>query len=358
MSRSRILKYFPTPTYLDMPFVGIEVADRSVRFFEFEKSGGKFAIKQHGERSLPAGTITSGDIVNSGAIVSVLSAIQKEIGTHFVSASLPEEKAYLFKTEIPKVDRKEIRGAIELLLEENVPIKPNEALFDYEIIKSDARDHLDVSVSVLPEKTVFDFVEVFEKSGFQPLVFEVDAQASAHAVIPANDSQTYFVANIGAMRTGLSIVSDGVVYYSSTMGLGGNALTSAIEKQMKVTTAEAEVRKREKGLIGAKQNMELFFSLMSTMSVLRDEVNRLYGYWQNLKRTKHGLGDIKTVILCGSDAAIPGFVEYFSDALASKVTLADVWVNAGLDTSFVPSIPFAESLDYATAIGLAMPKTD
>jgi Tfp pilus assembly PilM family ATPase len=48
---------------------------------------------------------------------------------------LPEEKAYLFTTSIPKVAQKDIRSAIEFKMEENVPIPASDLVFDFLVCK-------------------------------------------------------------------------------------------------------------------------------------------------------------------------------------------------------------------------------
>lgn len=341
-----------------MPAVGLDVGDHTIRFVELIEGKKGFSIKRWGKQELPLGTIQSGDIVKRPELVSALSAL-KELGISYVHAPLPEEKAYLFSTEIPRVPKKEIRGAIELLLEENVPIKPSEAVFDYEIVKTESPDHYSVSVSVLPEAVVSSYLSVYEEAGVIPLLFIIDVQAIAEAVVKENDPKTYFVVNVSSTRTTLSIVGQGVVYFTSTVALGADSLTAAFEKQLNLSEEEAKKRKQKDGFVGSKPNMELFFSLMSSLSVIRDEMNRLASYWDNLKRSKPNLPDIAEIIFSGSDASIPGFVDYFSLVMKYKVRLANVWSNIYHHSdSDVPPIPFEESLDYATAIGLSLPKTD
>jgi type IV pilus assembly protein PilM len=359
MKRSRFYKFFPTPAYLRMPAVGIDVSDHTIRYVELVEGKKGFSVKRWGVRDLPVGTIQSGEIVKRAELVSALSTLKEELGFYYVHAPLPEEKAYLFTTEIPRVSKNEIRGAIELLLEENVPIKPTEAIFDYEIVKTESQDHYDVSVSVLPDTVVQNYFSVYEEAGLVPLVFIVDAQATAEAVVKKDDEKTYFIVNVGSARTTLSIVGQGVVYFTSTVALGGDSLTLAFEKQLHLEKKEANERKKKDGLIGSKSNMELFFSLMSSLSVLRDEMNRLAGYWNNLKRSKTQLPEISEIVFSGVDASLPGFIEYFSLVMEYRVRLANVWSNI-YETieGAVPPIPFEESLDYATAIGLSLPKTD
>ncbi len=358
MQRSRFLELFPTPAYLQMPAVGIDVSDHTIRFMELVLHKQQLVVRRWGSRELPMGAMVNGEVLSRDAVVIALKEIKKELGVRYVHASLPEEKAYLFATEIPRIPKKEIRGAIELLLEENVPIKPQESVFDYELIKSLYREQYEVAVSVLPESVVTSHIMLFEEAGFEPLVFVVDAQAIAGAVVPFDDSEARFVVHIGSARTILSVVAKGVVYFSSTVAIGADTFTATFERELKLTREQAIEQKKKDGLVGAKQNMELFFSLMNLLSVLRDEMNRLVIYWDNLRRSKAEAPELASIIFTGSDAILPGLIEYFSLVMNRPTTLANVWANVLREGDDIPPLHFDESLDYATAIGLALPKTD
>lgn len=341
-----------------MPAAGVDVSDGYIRHVELTPARGGFVVHKWGAKEIPVDAIRGGEIAKRQDLVTALSTLREETGFHHIHAALPEEKAYLFSTEIPRVTKKEIRGAIELLLEENVPIKPDESVFDYAIIRVPIRDHIDVSVSVLPRAIVESYVALYEEAGMTPLVFIVDAQAVAEAVVPQGDNNTHFIVHVGKTRTTLSIVGQGAVYYTSTVAIGSDTLTATFARELNIDEKEAHDKKWSDGLVGVKKNMELYFSLMSTLSVLRDEMNRLLGYWETGHRGKHNLPDVGDIIFSGSDASIPGFTDYFALAMGKTARLADVWANVPLHANEVPPIPFRESLDFATAIGLALPKTD
>jgi len=355
MITKNFLYYFPTPSYLKMPAVGVAVADRFIRFVELEGRAGDFKVKRYGERPLPDGT-EGATAARDPKVVEILRELRRELGTPFVNVALPEEKSYLFKTELPAVEKSAIRPALELRLEEFVPIKLSEAIFDYDVIEHRshaAAGHLDLSVSVLPTAVANDYLNLFTEAGFTPLSFEIEARAAARAVVGKDDRRTFMLVNIGRIKTGLAIVSDGTVHFTSTVPVGGDIFTQAIKKHRGVSFEEAERIKKETGIVTTKKNIELFFSLMSTLSVFRDEMNRLAGYWSS-KGSREGEGRIDAIILSGSEVGLPGFEEYFMMSMKIPVETANVWVNVNSFDRYIPPIPRISSLDYAAAIGLAL----
>ncbi len=337
-----------------MSAVGLDISDVSMRFIELIEKRKSFVIGRFGERAIPRGIIESGEVKKPAELRALFSALKKEHGLDFVTMSLPEEKAYLFDMRLPKMKYRDIRGAIELGLEEHVPIRVDEALFDYDIEK-ETENGIEVSVSVVPRALVDGYLEAFSGSGLAPLAFEIEAQSLARAVVPKEDKHSYMIVDFGRTRTGIAVVSEGMVEFTSTILVGGDSLTDAIAKNMKVSYDEAEKIKREKGISGVAENEDLSLALMSAVSILRDEVVKQQAYWET-HNDEYGKKRpvIQKIYLCGGDSNLAGFAEYLAEGLSMPVELANTLVNVNKLDEYVPEISFSDSLRYATALGLAL----
>lgn len=358
--KSRFLDLFPVPTFLEMRPFGLALSERAIHALEFVKGPHGVTVGRFGMREIPAGAIKEGYVNDKDVVTEVLRSLQKELSMEFVSASLPEEKAYVFKTKFPRsggiID---FRQSIELRLEENVPLTASEAIFDYTVIPEHTEtDHIDISVSVLPRKVVATYLEIIRAADLKPVLFGIEPEAVSRAVIARDNLGVFLVVNVGEVSTSLSIVSSGVVQLNLTIPIGGSAFTVAIEKHFSVDTASARRIKEERGFVKNKENMELFLSLMNTVSSIKDEVNKLFIYWQTRQDHVGPLGrKIEKIILCGRDSNLAGFDEYLSAAVKIPVEVGNVWQNAFSHDDCVPPISFLDSFDYASAIGLALPET-
>jgi type IV pilus assembly protein PilM len=348
-------KFFPVPEYMAMPAVGLDISDQSVRFLELERKGNYFSVGRYGEKKVPKGIMEGGKLKDVAGMKEVLRTIQKEQNFSFVNVSLSEEEAYLFRMKVPPVKLRELRGSIDLQIENYVPLKASEVVFDYEIIHEDESGY-DVEVSALPKGVAQDYFDLFNETNLTPLVFEIEAQAIARSVIKRRDKETYMVVDFGETRTGISVVSEGVLMFTSTLdAVGGHSLNEAIEKNFKVTSEEAETMKREQGIRKTIGKNDLFQALIGPISVLRDEINRHYVYWHTYKEEgKKDREKIEKVILCGGDGNLLGITDYLSASLKLPVVRADIWANVDYREGFVPEIEFNDSLRYATAVGLAL----
>lgn len=352
------LRMFPPPSYLSMPSVGVDISDHSVRVVDLKRKRGRLSMERFGRKAIPDGTLSYGDIKNRQVLEDVLKELKSEQKLSFVRCSLPEEKTYLFKTTVPAaLKHKEVRENINFQLEENVPIKASDAVFDYVFLKNpnNSSKEVDVVVSVFPKQLVESYLDLYRSAGLTPLSFEMEANSIARALIPRGDQNCYMIVDFGQQRTGLSIVDKEVVQFTSTVEVGGNILTAAIQKQFNISFEEAEKIKQEETFVVHGAHREFFSSLMNSVSALSDEINKHYIYWHLHKDRK---GDdnspIQKIIFCGGDANLGGFIEHLSLSLKTRVELGNVWSNILSLEEEVPEMSFATSLSYATAIGLAI----
>ncbi len=342
-----------------MSATGLDISDQAIRFIEFSKNETGLSPAFFGEEKLPQGLIVSGEINKKDELIKILSSLRQKYSLSFVRASLPEEKAYFFKTEIPNVENSEIRQSIEFRLEENVPLRAEEVLFDYSIINKahEKNDHLDVTVSVIPKRVAESYAEVLEISGLTAVSFEVESNAIARSVVKKGSRESIMIINIRNHVTTVTLMRDGVVRFTAAFAAGGNLITEALQKNFSVSFEKAEKMKNEKLYSENKESIALFFSLASIVSVIKDEISKFYSYWlaKNDSNGESG-GKISKIILCGKDTAIVGLKEYLSQSLKIEVETAEVWANAFSLSDRLPEIDFLESLNFAVAIGLAIPQ--
>jgi len=358
MKQKTFYKFFPPPKFLEMPAIGLDISDESIHFLELSAGKGGFVVKNFGEKKIPKEIIKSGEIKDTEKLSKILSAIASKFSSNFVNVSLPEQRAYLLKLRIPKIKRSEIRNSLELQLEDNVPIPASEAVFDYDIIEEREKD-IEVALAVFPSNTIGNYITALKNSRLVPISFEIESQAIARSVIPHGDRGTFMVVDFGKIKTGISVVSEEIVRFTSTIDIGGFILDKSIEKLMSVSLEKAEEIKKEKGIIKDEENGELFLTMMSFVGVLKEEINKHYIYWHTHK-DQYGSKrpKIEKIILCGGDANLIGLPEYLSSGLHVPVEIANVMVNVNSFERYIPPVDFNKSLCYATSIGLALKRSN
>ncbi len=354
MLKNAFSKFFPTPVFLSMPSFGLDISDESLKFMELLPGNEGLRTGRHGERSIPAGVIEAGKIINPKRLEEILISLRAEDGVHSVRVSLPEEQVYLFSLKLDKLGLVKIREGIELALEEHIPIPAQDAIFDYDIVKEDSKSFY-LQVAAIQKNVVESYLAVFANAGIYVNAFELEAEAIARAVIKKGDMDTYMIVDFGQMRTGIFIVSHGMVMFTSTLEVGGVMLTNMIKKSFNVSYEEAEEMKKKYGLARNHENKEIFAVLLNSVSILRDEIVKHFLYWHTHKDEEgNNNPPIKSIILCGGDSNLIGLPDYFSVSMKNEVSMADVWVNIRNTQKEVPGISFKRALSFASAIGLAL----
>lgn len=342
-----------------MPAVGIDVSKDALRFLELTSTKHGLVVSRFATRNFPLGIVAEGHVQDKKRFGEIVASLAHDYQLSFANISLPEEQAYLANMRIPRVTHKEIRDAIELHLEEYVPITAADAVFDYVLVEDVAgrqKDTLDVVVSVIPRALVEEYLDIFRGTGIIPKAFELESQAIARAIIPAGDHGTFLVADIGKMETDVFVVGGGVVQFSALLDIGGFHLTQAVEKALGVNADEAEGLKIKYGLVGGEKEAALHNAIFPVVTNLRTQLLRHYTYWQTHHNEKIG-GGIECIYLTGGGANLRGIEEYLATELDVAVNIANPWVNVASFDTAIPPIPLAESHGYTAAIGLALRNT-
>ena len=358
MSRANFLRLFPTPRYLAMPAVGVDISDQSIKFMQLAFRRGQIVIERYGEKPIPVGVIESGTIRDSASLIKILTELKSEHQLTEVVASMPEEEAYIARLTLPTMKPSELRGSIELQLEEYVPLPAGEAVFDYEVIEApgNKQGNYELAVSALPRRTVASYTEAFAGAHLRSLAFEVEAHAIARSVVPAGEDRLAMIVDFGKTRTSFFIASGWSVVFSATAkSIGGEDITTAVQKALNLSHDQAEKLKVERGLLTAHSQRELFFAMMPIVSVLRDEITKHQNYWETHRKEHGHLGRrLEEVIICGGQATLPGLIDYLNMNLDLPVMLGNPWRNVFSFEKYIPPINLNQALRYTTAIGLSL----
>jgi type IV pilus assembly protein PilM len=356
VSKNKFL--FPPPDFLTLPAVGIDISDRSIKYAELIRNGDSYHLGRFGEVSLPPGVIEDGRIVTSSKLTEILKKLAQEKNLSFVRAALPEEQIYFFQTRVSSEARENLRETIELSLEDHIPIPASETVFDFEITGQTNTD-IDVVVTAASVAVIQSYADAFHDAGMTLLSFELEAEAETRAVVHPEDKTATLLLDFGRTRTGIAIVYNGAVHFTSTISVGGQVLTDTLVKHFNISPEEAEAMKREFGMRRNSPRSDLFSLLLNNIAVLRDEINKHIIYWNTHLNDTSGASRpmIEQIVLIGGDSNLAGLPDYLSASLHLKAVVADIWTNVKFPNNNVPELSRNDSLGYATSIGLALHDT-
>lgn len=357
---------FPHPSWLELPVIGLDISDRSFKYLKLEspKSWEHEAedprslrrIAYYGEAEVPDGVVTGGEVMQVEALAKLLRTTlgPLERKAAFVSFALPEERGFVRAVALPKLHPSEVRSAIELQLDELVPLSPAEAVFDIDVASVDGSGRItEAVVYAFPRTTLLSYTSAIEGAGLRPVLAESEMHSLARSVIPQGETGTVMIVDAGRTRTTFCIAYQRIVRFSSTVQISGGGLTSAIAKATGKDEAEAEKMKRSFSFDAAK-DQKMHDAVVGGLTNMAEEMRQRIAYWETheSKRTSFQVPAVRKIYLTGGESQIAGYAEYLSKTLKIPVMRAEPWKQVFDIESYIPPLASSETLSYSTALGL------
>ena len=344
---------------------GLDISDLSLKIIKLQKSGSFFRLASFGETKIKPGIIEGGEIKDENALVAIVKEAVSNVSgekfkTRHVVASLPEEKAFLQVIQLPLMGDAEAKKAAQFEAENYIPLPLDQVYIDSQVVPPilNHLDHTDVLLAAIPKRTVDPYLSVFKKSGLKPLALEIESQAISRALVKGEEtSRPLLIVDLGATRTSLIIFSGRSLRFTSSIAISSLKFTQAISSGLAVAPGKAEQLKIKYGIEDSKTGKNIFKILAQHLNSLTAQIKKYLDYY--IEHTGHehipksGRG-VEKILLCGGGANLKGIADFLSANLKIDVELGNPWVNIlPRPLKEVPELHYAESLRYATALGLA-----
>ena len=333
--------------------VGVDISDSSIKLLQLDTDG---SILAYGSGLLPDGVVRDGFIYNKELFAETLKTLLKN--TQPTSLSLehvllravicvPESKLFTHHTKLPKHIKV---GDIETYIKEDaqkiIPFNLADLYWDFHL--SEKKGERYATFVGAPKYNVDNYVAALTFAEMKPALIVGELSSLAYSLLTSTStSSAYMIADIGARTTNIgTFYGSTVASFSATVSVGGDKLTNALVESLQVTTQEAEIIKREKGLRESTGDAKAFNILRLQCEEIVEALQQAKTYFE----TTNGQS-ISHVILCGGTALMPGLVKYFSKALSVEVSLADPFLNIKNREVIKMDIP---EVFFTTVVGLAL----
>lgn len=354
-----LARWFPTPEMIYPPAAGIDISDGSIKWLALAPYKSRYRVETYGEIALERGIVVGGAVQDVGALAGALAELKGRLGRITCAhAALPEEAAYVFEMHIPDgTDHEQAVSMIEFAFEGRVPIAPDAAVFDFDVVQKHDDAGEDISVAVFSKEFAQAYVEAFEQAGMQLLSLEIEARSIARTISTgAPDELITLLVDFGRARTGFAVLKRGIPIFTSTVEVGGDLITNAVGEKLQLSPEETQRYKNEQGLLpddGPKSaGME---AIVGTASALADEVARHYHYWDTRRNEKgERMTPVGRIVIVGGSANLKGLTDYIAGRVQAPTALADIWQHICDFDEYIPPLDQRTSLQYATAAGLAL----
>lgn len=341
------------PRYLALPSAGIDISASGVKLAIVKERMHGIELVAYGEERIPLSAMKGGEMVDRTPIVSAVRALVRKHNVKFANVALSESRSYLFEASAEGNSPKEWKTSIEQRLDEYIPLPPSEVAFDIASLGAPENPGQVIGVGYA-RRVIEETLSVLDEAGVQVRAVENEMFAVPRSLLPRDSSETVLVIDVGRTTTKLAVITGQLPRFATTLDIGGHALTLAVQKYFGVTEEEAKRVKAEHGLVAGEGDSEYLQAMLSTVSVMREEIARRLDYWQSHVVEGSGHEPVTRAILVGGNATVRGLPEYLETSLKIPVALGDVFTNLAPRDAWLPPLDYLESLAYTTAIGLAL----
>lgn len=333
--------------------IGIDIGSKTIKIVELEKSGASYSLIASG--AVGYSGVTVDKMSDDKEMTSVSQIIKKlcneaRITSKEAVVSIPEPLVFTRTIKFPPLTDSEIASAIKWEAEQYIPIPISEAVVQHSILK---RENTNGSGSVVvllvaaPRNIVEKYVKVVQMSGLTPVAVETELIALSRSLAPVD--KTVLLADLGGSSTNIAIVSKGLLSFSRTIPVAGDAFTRAVSQNLAIAPQQAEEYKKTYGLSSTQLEGKVKSALDSVVVLVVDEIKKAINYYLSEEKGETPT----TLIVSGGTSGMPEIIPALSKALGMEISIGNPFANVKIDPSSAQKLASFAPL-YGVATGLAM----
>ncbi len=321
-----------------------------------EKSAGTIDGVTRAE--LPAGIISRGKIEDYDELLKRVKSLLDDLfgarrGKIDVGMAMTETMVYSKIFRMPQgLGYDHYAKALEIEAIEEFPYDlTSQVISNFVLVRSGEKEREFLYATVDADKAK-EYERLLNEAGANPVFFEPESSALARAAVSPELSSDALLADIGARTTMLVALGvKGEPVLSSAVPVGGDILTTEIEKRLNVTLAEAEAVKRRSGFDASVDDGRVMLILQNPFDEIAKEIKITINYYHE----KTGR-DINKIVLAGGTSLLPKVMDYMSSRFADvEVSRADPLKRFAVKPNIkLPPKFKQEAVLYSTAVGLAV----
>lgn len=344
----------------DQPLFGLDIGHGSLKVMQLSEQPASQPVKDRHPKvigygftrfdkaALEDGVVTQPEVIAQAALELFKHHLIGDITTNRVAIAIPAYRTFTRSLQLPKLQAKELKEAVELEAEQYISMPLTDLYLDYDIVKETA-DSTELFAVAVPRIIVDSYLNLAQVMGLEAVLIEPTLSSSGRLFsLDANSSEPSFIIDFGSQSSDISIFDKHILATGTVQG-GGEIFTNNIQSRLDVTAEAAGLIKTRYGLGVSKKQKEIKGALEPILEEIVKEIRRMLRYYEERYGNER---PVKQIITLGGGANMPGLSEYFTDALRMAVRHTDPWQY--FDYKGLQPPDKADRPMYATVAGLSM----
>jgi type IV pilus assembly protein PilM len=330
------------------------------------ETNGSVRLNQIADAPLPPGLVAGGEVRDRAGLAAALKQFFSEhkLPRKNVRLGIASNRIGVRTIELQGIDdERQIANAVRFRAQEVLPIPLAEAVLDYQVLGETPGEDGGPAVKrvllvVAYRDLVAGYVEAARIAGIRLAGIDLEAFALLRALTPVEppegDPSALVAVAIGSERSTLAVSDGSTCEFTRVLEWGGQALTTALARDLELEPQDAERLKRAAGLEGEASvdgftDEQVTAARAALRTALQTFARELVSSLQFYQSQEDSLG-IREVVLAGGAAQLPGLAPALHRLVGVPVRVGDplagVAVSRRVKAELTPSL--------AIPVGLGM----
>ena len=333
--------------------VGIDIGSKTIKIVELEKEGGGFALSASGIVGYSGITVDKmsdeKEMASLGQIIKKLHA-EAGVSSKDVVISIPEPLVFTRTIKFPMLTDAEIASAVKWESEQYIPIPISEAIVQHTVLARNEKaspPEVVVLLVAAPRVIVEKYIKVVQSAGLNVIAVETELVALTRSLAPLD--KTILLVDFGGASTNIAVSNMGLLSFSRSISIAGEAFTRAVAQGLGVTVQQAEEYKKTYGLNSTQLEGKVKGVLEPVLNLVVDEIKKAVSYYLSEEKGETP----SAIIVTGGTSAMPEIISMLSQLVGMEVLVGNPFAKVKVDTQTAQKLaPYAPL--YSVAVGLAM----
>jgi len=337
--------------FKDKQVIGLDISNTGIKIMAIDIK--RWLVLGYGSIDLEPAKVKESLEGTSTYLADNVQVLIKErlVGTlpsNHVVISVPTTRTYSRTFNLPTDVEKKLKDAVELEVDQYIPVPASTLYIDYEIIER-TKKQITVLMSAVPRTIVDKCVSAAESAGLNVVLVEPGMNAVARLITSSEEGKLpSVIVDIGPATTDIAVLDSGAVRVTGGLAIGGNTFTLDIAKRLEVPLENAHQLKVLNGLNAGPRQEKIRGAVEPSLAQIITETRKVMRYYNERISDDRKL---EQLLVVGIGSNMPGIGEYFTNELVMPARVANPWQK--LDFGKLPEPAKQFRSRYITAAGLA-----
>lgn len=341
--------------YKNKPIIGFDFSKIGARVMSLDAS--KMTVHGYGAIDFDPSSISDDLDISADYIVSRINELFEKnligkLNSNRAVLSLPTSRTFSRTFTVPKDQESSLRDAVNLEVEQYIPMPPDLLYVDHQIIKRD-KESLTVLMCAAPKKDIETMTSIAKQCGIEIAMIEpsINAIARILRLTEGSDSPTVIL-DIGPTTTDIAML-DSIIRVTGGANVGGNTFTLDIAKKLSTPLEAAHQLKVLSGLNAGPKQEQIAAALQPSLQTITKETQKVLRYYADRFPSE---AKMEQVLIVGSGSNVPGLGDYFTNELSIPSRTASPWQVLNFSSLQPPTKQLRTHLMTVAGLALVDPK--